>query len=98
MFLKVEVIFSRIFCAVGFRQFVFLLQEILTFYKTRQPTVYTSDYGHVLCWFCSFRLWRFINHLLTYLLTYLSSWPSCTPSMIIVRSMNSWLSCHYFVV
>jgi len=22
-------------------------------------------------WFCSFRLWRFINHLLTYLLTYL---------------------------
>jgi len=21
-------------------------------------------------WFCSFRLWRFINHLLTYLLTY----------------------------
>jgi len=22
-------------------------------------------------WFCSFRLWRFMNHLLTYLLTYL---------------------------
>jgi len=22
-------------------------------------------------WFCSFRIWRFINHLLTYLLTYL---------------------------
>ena len=30
-------------------------------------------------WFCSFRLWRFINHLLTYLLTYLlislAKWP-----------------------
>jgi len=31
-------------------------------------------------WFCSFRLWRFINHLLTYLLTYLNMHHNHFPS------------------
>jgi len=31
----------------------------------------TGDVRHAP-WFCSFRLWHFINHLLTYLLTYLT--------------------------
>jgi len=37
-------------------------------------------------WFCSFRLWRFINHLLTYLLTYL-----------LTVSGNSWRR-HFFLI
>jgi len=31
---------------------------------------------HIAPWFCSFRLWRYINHLLTYLLTYLNEFYS----------------------